>query len=320
MRTLLISILSMLVVMACSPLWYYPHLDWLLPGYIGDYISLESGQQSDLERHVARQLEWHCRTQLPAYAAFLRSLGRDFESPDRTVSQEQIHGYYLILKRCWKDLMTSIAPDVADLLSTASNDQIDELFLNIEENNRELEGRYVDPPETEIYRNRYDRMSERLVLWIGDLDDMQQKAVWEWSYQLGTDSAQWIADRRRVQKGFRDLLSQRAVDTMFKAHFTALLTSPERLRSEPYQARVAHHTALTLDLLTRIGASLSDTQRRHFLTTLGSWAEDFDRLACPVAQTAAQDQRTALQTDYRYGGRPPLNIKRWYVRLLWKRC
>jgi hypothetical protein len=280
MRTFRLVIVGVLFLTACSPAWYYPHLDWLLPWYIRDYVTLEPAQQSQLEKRLNRQLEWHCRTQLPAYAAFLRSVKQDFENPASVVSPEQFRAYYRILQLFWRELLTSIAPDVADLLLSASDRQIDELFRGIEADNQELEERYVDPPPEEIVRNRYDRMSERLMVWIGDIGDGQKNAIREWSFQLGVYGAEWIANRKALQQRFRALLAGRARNPAFKAQFVALLTAPQTLQEAAYSAQVAHRTALTLDLLTRIAVSLTTEQRRHLFSYLTILAEDFDRLTC----------------------------------------
>jgi len=282
MRRLTITILTTCLLTACSPHWYYPHLNWLLPWYISDYISLEPAQQSDLENRLGRQLDWHCRTQLPVYADFLRSVRHDFENPEHTVTQEQFQAYYGMLQVYWKKLLASIGPDVADLLMSASDRQIDELFRRMEADNLELQEKYVDPPPEEIYRNRYDRMSERLSNWIGDIETGQKSAILEWSNQLGMYGVEWIAHRKALQKRFRALLASRARNPDFKVQFTALLAAPQTLQEAAYSAQVAHRTGLTLDLLARIAASLTAEQRRHLLDYLDSLADDFDGLACPV--------------------------------------
>ena len=282
MRTFRLVIVGILFLAACSPAWYYPHLDWLLPWYIRDYVTLDQTQQSELENRLGRQLEWHCRTQLPAYAGFLRSVKRDFENPEHTASLQQFQAYYGMLQIYWKELLASIAPDVADLLMSASDLQIDALFRKIEADNRKLEGKYVDPPLEEIVQQRDDRMSERLGVWIGDIEDGQKSAIREWSNQLGTYGAAWMANRRALQQRFRALLAGRTDNPDFKVQFIALLTAPKSTPEAAYSAQVAHRTTLTLDLLTRIAASLTTEQRRHLLDHLTGLADDLERMACPV--------------------------------------
>lgn len=287
MRTFLVSFITLLVLTACGPRWYYHHLDWMIPWYVDDYLSLDSEQRSALEIRLARQLNWHCRTQLPEYAVFLRSVGREFEAPDQTVTREQFARHLQTLKHFWKDLMARIGPDMADILITASDEQVDELFRNIEKDNLERQRTYVDLPEREILQNRTDRMVGRLERWIGDLTDPQYDAVQQWSQNIGATSSQWLANRRRVQQAFRKLIAARTVDPAFKEKFTALLVSPEVVRTKAYQARLDRNIGFMLDLLVDIEKTLTDAQRSHLLAYLESLADDFDVLACAVLQKNA---------------------------------
>ena len=61
----------------CGPRLIYPHLEWLIPWYISDFISLDDRQKNMLEERLLKQLAWHCRTQLTIYAEALRSIGAD---------------------------------------------------------------------------------------------------------------------------------------------------------------------------------------------------------------------------------------------------
>ena len=282
MRILLVAITTLLFITACGPRWYYPHLDWLVPWYVGDYISLDRAQHSELEIRLARQLNWHCRTQRPEYAVFLRKMGSDFDNPERPVTSEQYHQYLNRLTAYWKHLMARIGPEAADLLRTATDEQIAELFVSIEEDNQELTQTYVDPPLEEILQNRYERMTDRLEQWLGDLTLSQDQSIRRWSEAIGATSDQWIANRRRVQQAFRTLLAQRTSNPSFNQEFTALLMNPETLRSEAYQARLDRNIALTIDLLTEIGGTLTRPQRAHLISHSNSLARDFEILACEI--------------------------------------
>ncbi len=280
MRNAILIMFIFLTVTACGPRWYYPHLDWLLPWYVKDYISLNTRQRGELATRLARHLLWHCQTQVPTYAAFLRGIKSDLQNPPGTLTSDHIWGYAAALKAYWKDLMRRIGPDVAAILATASDDQIAELYKNIEQDNRELEYTYVDPPVEEIFKNRTARMADRLEHWIGTLGDDQMKAVQRWSYQLGNTADQWIANRRRVQQAFGEILARRHEDPAYRQGFIRLLTWPETRRTERYQRLHDRRTHLTVALLAEIGAMLTPAQRAHFLDELEALAEDFDALTC----------------------------------------
>jgi hypothetical protein len=278
MRALLFSLLVLLSISACGPKWYYPHLDWLLPWYVSDYITLAPAQRTELQRRLVRQLDWHCRSELPVYAAFLRKVQQDVEKQTSGFSKQQIRLYYTNIRFLYNNLIINVAPDLAAILRTASDAQIEELFANLEARNRELAARYVDPPPAMVTQERYERMSERLAEWIGALDQNQLAMVEDWSRDLGADNAPWLANRRQFQQGLRRLLADRGRRSDFTPQLAALIASPPQ--TESYRRRHDRRTALTLDLLTGIGNTLSPGQRRHLASRLEALADDFEDLAC----------------------------------------
>ena len=82
MKKFLIASAFLVVFAGCGPRLIYPHLDWLIPWYVNDYISLDDTQNNMLQKRLLKQLDWHCRTQLPSYAKTLRAIGREFANSD----------------------------------------------------------------------------------------------------------------------------------------------------------------------------------------------------------------------------------------------
>lgn len=80
LRALLVILLAVLLLGGCSLRFAYGKLDWLVPWYVRDFVTLNAGQRSDLDRRLAVQLTWHCRTQLADYAAGLRDAQTLFSS------------------------------------------------------------------------------------------------------------------------------------------------------------------------------------------------------------------------------------------------
>lgn len=205
MKKAIALLLGFAMLAGCGPRWYYPNLDWLIPWYVDDYISLDRDQQSALGERLGRLLDWHCRTQLSEYAVFLRELRRDVAGPGLTAARLSVHNRRVA--RYWSDLVGRLGPEAAEIVITASDAQIRELFVNLEERNRALEKEFVDPPAEEIIRNRQKRMQKRLRYWFSDLTDEQQRMVAAWSEQLVPISADWIENRRRIQGEFQHLLA-----------------------------------------------------------------------------------------------------------------
>ena len=64
---------SALLLVGCGLRFAYSQLDWLLPWYLRDYVTLDAGQRGEFDRRLAGLLDWHCRSHLPEYVALLRA-------------------------------------------------------------------------------------------------------------------------------------------------------------------------------------------------------------------------------------------------------
>jgi len=287
MKKILVLVIWLILLSACGPRLYYPRLDWLIPWYVNDYISLEPGQSSQLRARLARQLDWHCRTQLPEYAEFLRDLRREVNDSGRPVTAERLDIYKIRLTRYWNALIRQISPDIADILFSATDEQVGELFENLEKKNREIESEFVAPPPQEIIHNRQKRMQKRLDYWLGDLTKSQLQAVTAWSLQIEPIAADRVANRRQIQAAWRHLLEGRTSRDEIQVALLGLLTNPEEFRTEKYQLKIDANTQRTLELLAYLLETLTPNQRIHLSERLESMATDFDQLSCdPGAQKA----------------------------------
>ena len=272
--------LVLFILVGCGPRLVYPHLDWLIPWYISDYISLDSTQKNMLQQRLIKQLDWHCRTQLPAYAELLRAIGQDFANAEEPLTYSKIQIYYKRMMELWKELMKQIGPDINDIMSTASDAQIDELFDNLSKQNQEFKEKYVDPPIQQLNENRQKRVLKRLKYWISDLTSDQKAAVASWNKQLVPLAADWLQNREIVQAEARRLLSQRDKDPEFRTKLLEIIVNPEKMRSPAYQAKIDTNMDITFNFILQLDRMLTPRQRSHLLKRLDSLAADFDKLSC----------------------------------------
>jgi hypothetical protein len=280
----IILLFLLLGLAGCSAKLIYYHLDWLIPWYVDDYISLDRDQRTMLENRLIEQFEWHCRTQLPDYAVSLRKLGKDLGNPGEPISLEKLGYYNRATSRHWKALMQSIGPDIADILMTASDDQIAELFANLEKHNQNSKAKYVAQPPRILDRNRQQRMIKRLKYWLGAVTADQKEVVADWSSQLAPIAAVWLQHRKRMQTEFQHLLKGRTLDPDFKDNLVGFLVDAENYRSAAYQQKIDTNTHITLLFLQRIDRQLTTSQRGHLLKRIESLARDIDQLSCDPAE------------------------------------
>ncbi len=291
MKNKLLIAAVVIVVVGCSTRFIYFHLDWLIPWYISDYISLDSEQKNMLEKRLLAQLEWHCRTQLPVYAEALRVLGNDVADPANPIDVERLRFHYARFMELWQALLREIASDVTDLLLTASDEQIDELFANLASRNQEFREKYVDLPANELDKNRQAQMLKRVDYWISDPTALQIQAVAEWNATLMPIAAQWLQNRERTQAHARTVLEKRDDSLEFRKEMFDLIVYSERLRPEAYQQKIDFNTDVTLKLMVQLDRLLTDEQRQHFIKRIESLASDLDSISCDPYTIKTENKR-----------------------------
>ncbi len=280
MRKILLVIATVALLSACGPRWMYTNLDWLIPWYVEDYIELEPHQDDELAVRLAYQLDWHCRTQMPRYADFLRELQEELRPPGRPVSAERWAAHLDRLRQYWIELVRQIGPDAIAILISASDEQIDTLFVNIEKTNLDLEREYVEPTIKERRRNRHKRMQKRIAYWTGPLNADQKALVVQWAHGLAETAEEWLAHRRMFQAALQRELARRQTGADFERRFLDLFASPEQLRDPSYQAKIDTNKRLTFQFLENLSRSLTRKQRQHIVKRLDKLAAELEQLAC----------------------------------------
>jgi len=166
MKRIALIVLFLLLVTGCGTRFYYSQLDWLIPFFLRDYISLNSEQKTILKERLLKQIDWHCKTQLADYSGALRSLSKDISNTDHPIDYDRLNDYYAKFRGFWTELIRQVAPDIAEILRTATDAQIEELFENLDERNDELRAEYIDLPPEERMKEREERMVKGLRKWL----------------------------------------------------------------------------------------------------------------------------------------------------------
>jgi hypothetical protein len=290
MKNIIISICLLFLLTGCGPRLVYPHLDWLIPFYVNDYISLNREQDSMLEKRLLQVLDWHCRTQLPAYAQSLRALAQDLDNPSQPFSYQKFEYYSDQFLAHWRELLKNIGPELADILATASDEQIAELFRNLERRIIEYKSEYVDISLEKLEKKRKARMAKDLGHWVSRLKKEQTQMASDWSDQILPMAADGLSFREAALTEFQNLFAGRRQNPHFKVTFVSLLDNLDQLRAPEYQQKIDYNTDLTFKLLMGIERSLSTTQRKYLLQKIFSLAADFDKLSCDPVQIKPEQE------------------------------
>lgn len=269
-----------LLLVACSKVRLgYNNLDWLTVWAVEDYVPLNDAQEDQLKAALDGHLEWHCRRELPAYVAWLNTLAETVETRD--FRRERIAQRYAELLVFANRVAEEITPTAARIMASFDDDQVNALFENLEEQNRERREKYLEPTLEEQISQRAERLEERLDRWFGRLSDEQRDLIALWAEQRGDQNQAWINGREQWQAALADALQDRQ-KAGFEARVGRLLTESDRFKSTEYRAAMAMAMGQvqSIDLTQRLLAVSSEQQLGHLHAEILKLRAELESIRC----------------------------------------
>ena len=131
-RIVSIALLGLLLLGGCSSTkMAYRYADWGIVWWVDDYIPMTAEQESRLEQDIHDLRQWHCATELPRYSEWLAQLKSDVRSGN--LSQSTVTHHQEQLLSFFPPLMERARPAATRLLSSLSDEQVQQLASNMEE-------------------------------------------------------------------------------------------------------------------------------------------------------------------------------------------
>lgn len=261
---------------ACTIRLIYDHLDWIIPWYVDDYISLDDFQETLLEKQLKEQLYWHRTSQLPRYAEMLRNLKAAIE---RGITRSDLDQTHNTLRGYWQDMVRRLSPDIARLLATASDEQIEELLQNLEKRNKAFRERYIDLSKEELRQKKVDRFKRFLRFAMGSLTEEQEKILEEWSYELEEIAQERLVYIKIWQANFRLMLKERKNESAFAVALRDALFFNRSDWPEAFREKAIHNRELTKTTFLKLFESLTDDQRGRLFDRMINLAQDFEEMS-----------------------------------------
>ena len=277
-RTLITGLLfgTIIFLTGCTVKFYYNQLDWLVPWYVDDYVSLTNQQEELLQEHLDEYLRWHRKEQLPVYADFLEWAASASEDglDDNEIQHLQERVNFFIAS-----MFTRLAPALVDLFQSFSDEQVEELFASFERENLEYVEERIDVTERKHREDRAEELTDLVERWTGNLDDPQLQYIENWSTQYRRMSADFLASRKKWQGELRLILQKRDDRDYLESALLDLFARRYSHRSAQYQEKFQHNEDLLRSLYAKLDDSLSSRQRQSMVTEFSSLANDFRYLA-----------------------------------------
>lgn len=266
----------MLFCSSCALRFTYNNLDWVVPWYTDDYVTLNASQKKLFEQRFQRYWDWHRKTQLPRYSALLRDTAEALKAGlvDKTASMIETRTTDLT-----ETLVRKMEPDLLALLPTLSAKQLREIQAKFAKDNKKHREEYIDASAEQQRDKRAERIESSLERWFGQLNEAQLALIAQAAgdYQLmGEESLQ---ARLAWQQAFIDALQLRQQQTEFSAALSRLFANRELGRSPAFQEKLAHNQGVLAELYKKLDKSLSKQQRERAVSRLLDYAKEFDQLA-----------------------------------------
>lgn len=172
-----------LVTLACLALGactafrlVYGQMDHVIFLTLDRYLDINPGYELRLKERIARYVEWHRRTQLPAYAQILRDAGERLQGP---VSKAEVVAFNERVYERLRVMALRAVPDFADLALSLTPENLRQLEKKFAEKNDEFYKEHVKGSEETLRRRRFEKSLESYEDWFGRLDGAQRERLRE---------------------------------------------------------------------------------------------------------------------------------------------
>ena len=276
-KGLLIAIIFLLG--GCSTKFTYNNLDWLIHWYIDDYVSLSSRQEERFDEYFSSWQDWHRNEELSRYIDHLRALKSDLQS--ETLVAAQIESHLNNSRQHWERLRDHISPALVDLAEELEDEQIEELFEELNEQNEEVLEElteFNEKSEKEQTEARLEDIEEGVSEFVGRLNDNQKAIIKRYSGDFSSTRALWITYRQEFQQAARNMLATRKDNPQFREEFLALLTHPDKFRSNAYVTLREQNTKTYSRMAEELFYQLTDKQKHKLISKIDDMIADFEYL------------------------------------------
>ena len=262
---------------ACSTRFLYEKLDWFVVWKIGSFVTLKDDQNAELKTGVHDHLEYVRRNDMPRIAEVLRQTSLEVEAG--YVTAEMFDARYTEMLALFDEFMLGIVPISVKFLRSLDEEQVAELFENLEEINQEMYKEYSGRTLEERRKNRNESSIKGIQRFTGKLKPVQRHLITDSLADMGDASEQWIEYQREWQRRFRLLVETRPPEDEYRAELTRLFVYPRNFHTPEYRATVDANRLIFNDMMAELISGLTDDQRQRMAKKLAGWADGLIKLS-----------------------------------------
>lgn len=273
-QRLLFLFLTLIFFTGCTARLAYNTMDYWVPWYLDDYVSLTSAQEARFIGELRQAQAIHRAQELPRLHQHILKLQQDLQRPMTTA---QIQGYHHSFTALGEQTIAAFTPPVTNLLRYLSNIQVEQINTRV---NKDLDQLRQDrdklskQEKLKRYQARFEKISRE---WIGSLTEEQKTMISELAqYQLEIEPV-FFSTREGLYQQWLALMEKRHRPE-FEAQLERLLKDIVAFRYAPFQPQLDQYLQRRFAVMTRLNQSLSQKQRQHFIDKLTVIRKDIAEL------------------------------------------
>lgn len=264
----------LLCLSGCSSTTFlYNRLDTLIGWYVLDYVSLSRDQRNDFDRRVDALLDWHRAEELPAYVVWLT----EFEdSLDEDLTEVELDELVDQLEEAASRLQAQVLDLLINFGATLSHEQRLEFVLTLQQDQVELEKKYLARTDDAYYQDIQKQFQKNLSRFLGSLTDSQEHTIEERSAKYQRLDFLWVEDRGRWVSQLERVL--RVNDPDWPDQAREIYLKRRDNRDSAYEQAFARNTTISREIILSVLNQRTSKQDLRLRREIGKYRTDFEAL------------------------------------------
>jgi len=280
-------LIAVALLAGCSALQLtYNQADLLLSWRADNYFDFDAQQKQEFHRRLEKLLAWHRREQLPEYARFAHAAA---DRAKNSVTRHDIVWLVDGMKKHYRTIVDRGIVDAAELLATASNEQLRALPRQwSKDNHRFVDDHDLDGSVERRKRARLNRTLTQISDWTGSLSRAQEQRIEQLLEAVPLVEHLRHQDRLRRQREFQELLKLRSQRQEFQTKLHGFLVDWELGRSPEFERVSAEAFERRIEFYIALEKILTPAQRERAIARLRGFGDDFKALSERASAAAAE--------------------------------
>jgi hypothetical protein len=167
---------------------------------------------------------------------------------------------------------------MADVLLTLNNDQIKDLFVHLEDENREMQDEINSTTPEEKLEKSKDKLISNFSDWLGPLNDTQKDILRAWPAKFKPLDEDRMAFRKKWQQALIRVLLGNASKEQKRKQLLALITKPDEYQTEEHKAKLAYNSKQVKELMLTFDHTVTAEQKQFLAERLDKFITAFQEL------------------------------------------